>query len=483
MYNYKFLPSKQNYLKQTTPHFKMEALFLDPKYFDSALDIIEAFAKEIFSGNNEIQKFKLSERLKCLLNINAPEKSCNPLQTLEVKSSTQAELPDEIWLKIIQYLPTKDLFENFALSCKKLHNLSQDSKAIKSLLLNNINTWSKYESVTKVISKSKGLVQLISIQSEDFVNELICQTFVSNPNLRTLNINTKALNIETIITIAKSKVEFLDLDLENRELGQDEITALCNIKTLKSLGMNPNNQIISTLAKNSTPIEAINFLSAGQSLNNHVALNEFFKSKKDNLKAISFKLRRYDENVPLKNLNLCQNLERIVMARWHSKNLEMLSGMPNLKHLELIDLDAKNDTLVNFFRKLSLKKLEHLSIQHCPDAKEEFFVELSKLDFPALKNIGFFQTWQDKCQSRSRNLTDNTLQTLISKCPNLKRILFGHDFDDSNLRVKTLMDIFEKRNIFMYFGRTHYQFSMEQWFLNHDKNVYDKYQKLKPIYM
>ena len=295
----------------------MEALFLNPKYFDSALDIIEDFAKEIFSGKDEIQKFKLSERFKSLLNINAPEKRCNPAKNLE-NSSRQVELPDEMWLKIIQYLPTKDLFGNFALSCKRFYDFSQDSSAIKHLQVKAINTWSKYESVNKIITASKALVQFTIIKSEDFVNELICQVFAYNPRLRILIINTKALNVETINTIAKSKLETLDLDLEKREFGQDEITGLCNIKTLKSLKMNPNNEIISTLAKNTTPIEAIDFLSAGQFMDNHVALNEFFKVKKNTLKAMSFKLTRDDTNVPLKNLNLCQNLEKIVMVRWHS---------------------------------------------------------------------------------------------------------------------------------------------------------------------
>ena len=41
------------------------------------------------------------------------------MQNLEVNASRKVELPDEIWLKIIQNLPTKDLFANFALSCKK----------------------------------------------------------------------------------------------------------------------------------------------------------------------------------------------------------------------------------------------------------------------------------------------------------------------------------------------------------------------------
>ena len=127
--------------------------------------------------------------------------------------------------------------------------------------------------------------------------------------------------------------------------------------------------------------------------------------------------------------------------------------------------------------------METLSIQYCPDAKEEFYLELSKLDFPVLKTLSFYQTWKDRHLNRSRNLTDKTLQNLVSNCPNLKRILFGDDFDASNLTFKTLMDIFVKRNIFIFFGQTDIQFSMEQWFLKRYKKVYEKYQKLKPIFI
>ena len=100
---------------------------------DFSLDIIETLAKDIFSGKDEIQKLKLSERLKNLLNLNVPEKSLNPVQDVEVSSVRNVALPDEIWLKIIQYLPTKHVFGKLALTCKKFHNLSQDSNAIKYL--------------------------------------------------------------------------------------------------------------------------------------------------------------------------------------------------------------------------------------------------------------------------------------------------------------------------------------------------------------
>ena len=179
---------------------------------------------------------------------------------------------------------------------------------------------------------------------------------------------------------------------------------------------------------------------------------------------------------------MCQKLEKILITRWHPRNLEIVSGMPNLKTLVLFDFNPSVDTLVTFFRKLSLRKIETLSIQYIPNAKEEFFVELSKLDFPMLKKLSFYQTWIDKIDA-SNNLTNNTFQTLVSKCPNLKFIYFGDNFGGSYLSNKKLMEIFEKRNIFILFAQTRDQISMERWFQKQDKNVYENYQKLKPMYL
>ena len=44
------------------------------------------------------------------------------------------------------------------------------------------------------------------------------------------------------------------------------------------------------------------------------------------------------------------------------------------------------------------------------------------------------------------------------------------------------MEIFEKRNVFMIFGEIQSQLSMELWFQNHNKELYEKYQKLKFVW-
>ena len=160
--------------------------------------------------------------------------------------------PDEIWLKIIQYLPTKDVFRNFALTCKRFNNLTQDSSAVKYLQLSAIDTWQKFEKVSQLISKSKSLVEFKIDKGWYFyfditwltkwksTNRLICQAFRSNPRLKSLKIKSKKLDSETFDTIVSSRIEFLDLDLENNELPSDGITRLCRIKTLKSLTLTPD---------------------------------------------------------------------------------------------------------------------------------------------------------------------------------------------------------------------------------------------------
>ena len=114
--------------------------------------------------------------------------------------------------------------------------------------------------------------------------------------------------------------------------------------------------------------------------------------KKDTLKIMSLGLPRYDVNVPLKNLNLCQNLERVVLAKWHSKHLEMLTGIPNLKNLVLLELDAKVDTLVTFFQRLSLKKVEILFKRGASKAAEGCLASVAAKLVKTAKEIPFQET-------------------------------------------------------------------------------------------
>ena len=67
---------------------------------------------------------ELFQRLRNLPNSIVPKESSKPEQDLELNSPRKVDLPDEIWLKIIQNLPTEDMFGSFALACKKFNNLT-----------------------------------------------------------------------------------------------------------------------------------------------------------------------------------------------------------------------------------------------------------------------------------------------------------------------------------------------------------------------
>ena len=69
-------------------------------------------------------------------------------------------LPNELWFKIMNYLPTKDLFGTFALVNKKFYTLSLDPNAVKYLQLDDIVTHYEFEDVKGIVRRYKHIVEL-----------------------------------------------------------------------------------------------------------------------------------------------------------------------------------------------------------------------------------------------------------------------------------------------------------------------------------
>ena len=151
--------------------------------------------------------------------------------------------------------------------------------------------------------------------------------------------------------------------------------------------------------------------------------------------------------------------------------------MPNLKRLALCYMNNEVDCLVSLFERLSLENLKELSIQNCSNVKNELFSKLSKISFPKLESLYIHPPIEHRKEDNI--LSDKILQELVLNMPNLSLIQFGDRFFKSNLTFKTLMELFEKRKIFMIFSEILSQVLMEKWFLNHDKDLYEKYQHLK----
>ena len=111
------------------------------------------------NGEDDTQKVVLFEKLKNLAITNPIEGKTDQIIPNK-KSKVFPQFPDEIWLKIIGYMKTRDVFGSFALSCKRFNNLTKDSRAIKFLHLKRIETWESFGKMMKVAKNSKNLIEL-----------------------------------------------------------------------------------------------------------------------------------------------------------------------------------------------------------------------------------------------------------------------------------------------------------------------------------
>ena len=80
------------------------------------------------------------------------------------------QLPNEIWLKIMNYLKTKDVFGNFALVCKSFNNLTMDHGAIKHIHISNFKTEEDNKRMEKTLQVLKHCHQLRSLSIDEWSN-------------------------------------------------------------------------------------------------------------------------------------------------------------------------------------------------------------------------------------------------------------------------------------------------------------------------
>ena len=112
--------------------------------FESSLKSIYNFVQGVVSGQDENKKIKLVEELKKLLemanNSNVAKKRSKsfdlkvPGKKIRVDYE-RVELPNEIWTKIMNYLPTKDIFKNFGLVSKRFHGLIGGIKYLQAKII------------------------------------------------------------------------------------------------------------------------------------------------------------------------------------------------------------------------------------------------------------------------------------------------------------------------------------------------------------
>ena len=93
-------------------------------------------------------------------------------------------LPDELWLKIMSYLESKDLFLKVALVCKHFRNLTYGGDSVKFLEVRKIPPKKMFEKVMEILKRSKSLKGLnINLNLLNAKNKLQKKTFYNNSSI------------------------------------------------------------------------------------------------------------------------------------------------------------------------------------------------------------------------------------------------------------------------------------------------------------
>ena len=310
------------------------------------------------------------------------EKSTIKNQESELTLRRSFHLPNELWLKIINYMKTKDIFGSFALVNKHFNSLTLDTSAIKYLQVKNIRgDPSKHENVMKVLSRCKSMIEF-SIEDrrcdEYQFKSCINKALESSQKLKSLKILTRSLNlgIDEIYTpksgaldaadrmfvecLEKLKDKLENIEFENGNLLYTVLDAICITKNLKRLaikkGLFRAKYFIYNLANSENQLEEIELhypLEEGE----EEALIELFLKKQEKLKSVILKSH---DCFPIFVRCHFPKLEKIYMyssqatTKLETKHLEQfLAQSANLKSIEFdghFNIDIANEYLYQIIK-------------------------------------------------------------------------------------------------------------------------------------
>ena len=270
----------------------------------------------------------------------------NQEDKLKVKRSIH--LPDEIWLKIMNYLKTTDIFGSFALVDRHFNQLTLDISVIKYLQVKNIGANPlKCYNVLKVLSRCEKLIEF-SIEDthcdEYQFKSCIIKAMESSENLKSLKILQnhainygtgsankseaviEAVNLKFLECLEKSKDRLENLEFKEVSLTAQVSDVICKMKNLKRLSIKNSGifeeELIENLANSENRLEAIElqqpFLYQDQENKAKVekALKALFYQKQNTLKSIYVK---HLDCIPILAGNYFPKLEKIHLYSFQAK--------------------------------------------------------------------------------------------------------------------------------------------------------------------
>ena len=412
---------------------------------------------KLFKMIQKISKNIEAQKAERISEIGKPKLKVEKRKNVQKQCS---DLPYEIWLKILNFMNSKDIFTNFARVSKNFHILTLDPSSVRVLDLVKINTKEKYQKAMKVLKRSNKLHGVTIKCPQLYSNNFIVQAFKSNPNLKSLDIfeyderwielqkdtikafgkGLNKLNLEGVYYI-ELKDELVNIILEQENLSHLQIS-MSSESVVKVL--------LSLLPQKCKKLEYILFKEIWENYSRTIqdSFDQFFDDMKDTLKGVKFGLLHFIYLRPklykiLKNIALCQKLEYLEIfdaSCLKAETFHQISKLPNLKKLNLHQVGPAAKSLTKFLN-TDMINLEEIYIQGSEFVTNKFLEVLVSRLPPKVNKMSFTGCLNLK-------VSESSLKDLM-KCPSLKTL----GFEEENLKYipkDTLLEFNKTVNIKLY---------------------------------
>ena len=383
-----------------------------------------------------------------------------PDKKLKLSPSPLIDLPNELWMKILSFLSTKDILKNFNLTCKHFHSLAINPCAIKSLhlKLENAKDSSQYQEIVKVLKRSKTLKKLI-ITGHDRMNQILAHVLKSN-HLKTLEISQLRLQKAPLSNvnlkyIKNSNIEALKLDYIN--LDSYAMQQIGAVKTLKSVRIllcgyrKSISELIKTFIDAKIELEDLDIVAFGDLEIYPSVFSKFLNERAAKLKKLKIRCPMNDKTMKDERKwekfsmkwNATSTLEELYYDDFGSQNgncpIEFGHEMPKLTKLLLRNI---NGSMLQIFGTQKFPVLERLCLQ---------------------KKFG------------NENVTQQTILNILENCPKLKSVKL-QDFNLSNPQsgdtwCAFLCEMYKSFNVFIDI------YGYKNWSINFYSVTFEKYLK------
>ena len=435
-------------------------------FIHNSTKTFEKYTKKLF----EEPKVKDLKKISIETSEKVPEKK------LKLSESPLMNLPNEIWMKILKYLPTYDILKNFNLTCKQFHSLAISPGAIKSLQLKveNFKESTQYQEIVKVLKRSKTLNKLvINGYRCGHTNHILAHALKSN-HLKTLEVSLSesTMTIKNLDYLKNSSIE--ELRLNNITLDDEAMQKIGALKTLKSVRISNDlanrqmniTELIKTFIDVKIELEDL-FTCSDQIEINASTLYEFLKEKAETLK----------------------KLKVICIVRNDDRKEDMIWNVPaNLEELYYYNCGDRNLRTIKIELGLDMPRLTKLAIRNIDG---DMINMLGAQKFPVLERLYLSKAYDNR---NGPDVSQQTIFNFLKNCPNLKslKIMCNELTDPQPVDVWStfLFEMYKNFNAYLNLTSYYHSGSWNSLWQNFEKNLKEtdlatfyKYTKMKANYL